>query len=44
MKNSRQRINILKEWIETEKSYILDLNTIVKGIQEPLKNAKLITS
>ena len=29
---SRHRVNILKEWAETEKSYIKDLTTIINKI------------
>lgn len=37
-------MNILKEWIETEHSYISDLEIIKKNIQQPFKQAKLINS
>lgn len=35
-KKSKHRINILKEWSATEKTYIEDLLTIMHRIQEPL--------
>jgi hypothetical protein len=43
-KNSKQRVNILREWVATEHSYIEDLRTIENSIQKPLKEAKLISS
>ena len=42
-KNSKQRVNILKEWISTERSYIEDLSIIESLIQKPLKENGLIT-
>jgi hypothetical protein len=33
---SKQRLNILREWQTTEKSYIDDLKIIQNGIQKPL--------
>lgn len=36
VKKSRQRINILKEWVVTEEAYIKDLNLIIEKIQKPM--------
>lgn len=42
-KNSKQRVNVLNDWISTERSYIQDLKKIQNNIQKPLREAKLIT-
>jgi hypothetical protein len=43
-RNTKQRVNILNEWISTERSYIEDLKIIENSIQKPLKALNLITS
>ena len=42
-KKSRHRLNILKEWAQTEEAYIHDLELIIEKIQIPFRMNKLIT-
>lgn len=42
-KNSKQRYFKLKEWSQTEKSYVEKLKVIRDQIQKPLRDSNLIS-
>ena len=46
VKNNRYRLEVLREWVKTEKNYITDLKLIQDEIRKPLMTAKnpLITT